>query len=112
MKMRMTVLFAGLATVFLASAPVALAPVSFSAGISISSPADFYTPLASYGAWVDVPRYGRCWHPSHVAVGWEPYTVGYWEWTDAGWYWQSDEPWAWACYHYGSWEFDPSYGWV
>jgi hypothetical protein len=29
-----------------------------------------------------------------------------------GWYWVSEEPWAWACYHYGSWQFDPYYGWV
>jgi hypothetical protein len=47
-----------------------------------------------------------------VEAGWRPYTVGHWEWTDAGWYWVSDEPWAWACYHYGSWVYDPNYGWV
>ncbi|HZR19586.1 MAG TPA: DUF6600 domain-containing protein, partial [Verrucomicrobiae bacterium] len=24
----------------------------------------------------------------------------------------SDEPWGWACFHYGQWVYDPSYGWV
>jgi hypothetical protein len=88
------------------------ADVQFSAAFDIRSPADFYSPLTPYGAWVDVSPYGRCWHPSSETAGWRPYTVGYWEWTDAGWYWTSDEPWAWACYHYGSWVLDPVYGWV
>ena len=33
-------------------------------------------------------------------------------WTDSGWYWVSDEPWAWATYHYGRWDYDSYYGWV
>jgi len=33
-------------------------------------------------------------------------------WTDCGWYWYSDEPWAWACYHYGYWVYEANYGWV
>jgi len=45
-------------------------------------------------------------------VEWRPYCYGYWEWTDCGWYWVSDEPWAWACYHYGTWVYDSNYGWV
>jgi len=61
---------------------------------------------------VDVGRYGRCWHPASVVSGWRPYTIGSWEWTDSGWYWMSDEPWSWACYHYGYWVMDPQYGWV
>jgi hypothetical protein len=28
-----------------------------------------------------------------------------------GWYWLSDEPFAWAVYHYGRWAFDPEIGW-
>ncbi len=55
--------------------------------------------------------FGRCWHPA-VATDWRPYCNGTWEWTDCGWYWVSDEPWAWACYHYGSRAFDPNDGWV
>ncbi|HVV01145.1 MAG TPA: DUF6600 domain-containing protein, partial [Verrucomicrobiae bacterium] len=84
----------------------------FSAGLQIGSPSDFYQPLDAYGEWITLPSYGRCWHPVDVVQDWRPYSVGYWEWTDCGWYWVSDEPWAWACYHYGGWEFDPTYGWV
>ncbi|HTL59574.1 MAG TPA: DUF6600 domain-containing protein, partial [Candidatus Limnocylindrales bacterium] len=47
-----------------------------------------------------------------VAVGWRPYCSGEWVWTDCGWYWHSEEPWGWACYHYGYWAEDPAYGWV
>jgi hypothetical protein len=90
----------------------AKAQVNLSIGLNINSPADFYGPLGSYGTWVDVSRYGHCWRPASIATGWQPYTNGHWEWTDCGWYWVSDEPWAWACYHYGYWSFDPAYGWV
>ncbi|HXT12030.1 MAG TPA: DUF6600 domain-containing protein [Candidatus Angelobacter sp.] len=83
-----------------------------SAGIQINSPSDFYQPLASYGNWVDVPQYGRCFQPADMPQGWQPYTDGQWVWTDAGWCWQSDQPWGWACFHYGSWYDDPSMGWV
>ena len=86
--------------------------VGVSFGVNIHSPADFYSPLAAYGTWVDVSPYGRCWRPADIVPEWRPYTVGHWEWTDAGWYWMSDEPWGWACCHYGSWVLDPIYGWV
>jgi hypothetical protein len=86
--------------------------IQFSAGLEIQSTADFYQPLADYGEWVDVPRYGRCWHPAQVETEWRPYADGHWEWTDCGWYWVSDEPWSWACYHYGGWNYDSTYGWI
>lgn len=88
------------------------AEVQFSAGITLSSKADFYAPLTPYGTWVDVRTYGRCWHPARVEAGWRPYCNGDWEWTDCGWYFASDDPWAWACYHYGRWFQDPQLGWV
>ena len=87
-------------------------PFEAAATINIQSPSDFYDALAPYGSWVNVGPYGQCWRPANVVRDWRPYTQGYWEWTDAGWYWVSDEPWAWACYHYGQWMFDPVYGWV
>src|SRR5690348_5509974 len=90
----------------------ARAQVTFSAGLQINSVGDFYSPLAAYGNWVDVANYGRCWQPVGAAEGWRPYSNGYWEWTDLGWYWVSDEPWAWACYHYGTWILDLTYGWL
>ena len=88
------------------------AQVDLSVGLDIHSHSDFYSPLSPYGQWVDASRYGRCWHPAKIVSGWRPYTTGYWEWTDCGWYWVSDEPWAWACYHYGYWAMDPEYGWI
>src|SRR5712671_2142880 len=100
---------AGALSVGVLNAPARL---EVSASFQIGAVADFYDPLASHGAWVQVGSYGRCWRPSSVAVSWRPYCYGHWDWTDCGWYWVSDEPWAWACYHYGSWAYDSGYGWV
>ena len=79
--------------------------------VVISAESDFYEPLAPQGEWVVVGSYGRCWRPSRVARDWRPYSHGNWQRTDAGWYWVSDEPWAWATYHYGRWDFTDQYGW-
>jgi hypothetical protein len=91
---------------------------SVSVGVSVTLPtveiraeSDFYEPLAPDGEWVVIGSYGRCWRPGHVARDWRPYSEGYWQRTDAGWYWVSDEPWAWATYHYGRWDFSDQYGW-
>ena len=83
-----------------------------SASVQINAPADFYGPLAANGSWVDVNGYGRCFRPAAVDGEWRPYCEGSWVWTDCGWYWESDEPWAWACYHYGTWFDDPVQGWI
>src|SRR5438046_1030577 len=90
----------------------AWADLEISASVRVHAVADFYGPLAVQGQWVDVSAYGHCWRPAHISVGWRPYCEGHWVWTDCGWYWESDEPWAWACYHYGSWVEDPEYSWV
>ncbi|MGZ4975011.1 MAG: DUF6600 domain-containing protein, partial [Limisphaerales bacterium] len=79
--------------------------------IEIRTESDFYEPLAPQGEWVVVGSYGRCWRPAHVARDWRPYCNGNWERTDAGWYWVSDEPWAWATYHYGRWDYTDDFGW-
>jgi hypothetical protein len=79
--------------------------------VEIRTASDFYEPLAPDGEWVVIGSYGRCWRPGHVARDWRPYSEGYWQRTDAGWYWVSDEPWAWATYHYGRWNFSDQYGW-
>ena len=102
----------GLAGILVLSTGNAWADMEVSAGISIHATADFYVPLSSCGTWVNVGSYGHCWRPVGVAAGWQPYCDGEWVWTDCGWYWESDEPWAWACYHYGYWVYDPTYGWV
>jgi hypothetical protein len=111
-QMHLGVLLVAMAAAFSPGRLQARAVVQFSAGLEIHSAADFYDPLAANGAWVNVGSYGRCWHPARVEAGWRPYADGHWEWTDCGWYWASDEPWGWACYHYGSWIDDPGYGWV
>jgi hypothetical protein len=79
--------------------------------VEIRAESDFYEPLAPEGEWVVVGSYGRCWRPSHVERDWRPYCNGSWERTEAGWYWVSDEPWAWATYHYGRWDYTDRYGW-
>lgn len=88
------------------------ADLEVSASFSIHAEADFHAPLTAHGAWIEVGSYGRCWRPASVAVEWRPYSYGHWVWTDCGWYWESDEPWAWACYHYGYWAYDPVHAWI
>jgi len=72
----------------------------------------FYDALSPHGEWITVGSGVYGWRPMGVAVGWRPYTVGRWCWTDDGWYWLSDEPWGWASYHYGRWTYDDYYGWI
>jgi len=90
----------------------ASADLEVSATVQIHARAEFEAPLSPHGTWVEVGSYGRCWRPVGVAVEWRPYCYGEWVWTDCGWYWESDEPWGWACYHYGCWVYDSAYGWV
>jgi uncharacterized protein DUF6600 len=112
MKKHISVFTVGLIATLSAGVSDALADLEVSAGVQIHAAADFYAPLGTHGSWVEVGSYGRCWHPAHVAVEWRPYCYGSWVYTDCGWYWVSDEPWAWACYHYGCWVEDPSFGWL
>jgi len=111
MNIRTAIWAAAFAAILGALGPQARGDVSVSFGFRIHAVADFYDPLSSLGAWVDIGPYGRCWHPNDIGPDWRPYTDGAWEYTDAGWCWVSDEPFAWACYHYGSWVNDPSHGW-
>jgi hypothetical protein len=67
---------------------------------------DFYNSesLNTNGRWIKLEKWGTCWQPTTVPSGWGPYTNGNWrECDDCGWTFVSDEPWAWACYHYGRW---------
>jgi hypothetical protein len=64
-----------------------------------------YEDLDEYGAWREVPTYGRVWVPV-VAAGWAPYSVGHWVWIAPwGWTWVDDAPWGYAPFHYGRWVF-------
>ncbi len=72
----------------------------------------FYDNLAPYGQWVDDPQYGQIWVPNEEG-NFRPYgSRGHWVMTDLGNTWVSDDPWGWACYHYGRWTYDGYYGWV
>jgi hypothetical protein len=74
---------------------------------------DFYfDDLAPYGTWVDLTPYGWVWCPLDTPVGWRPFTVGYWIYSDDGWLWISEDPWGWTPYHYGRWTWNRDYGWV
>jgi len=73
----------------------------------------FYSSLAPYGTWVQVPNYGRCWRPTVVVYnsGWQPYCDhGHWVYSDCGWYWASDYSWG-VAFHYGRWFHDAHWGW-
>ena len=99
-----------------ASPPPAASPVVVTAVaapvVVVQSETDFYGPLSPYGSWIVIGSYGRCWRPTRVDPGWRPYCNGHWQRTDAGWYWASDEPWAWATYHYGRWDWSVEFGWL
>jgi hypothetical protein len=112
MKAYLKLVIIGVVGSFGVAAMTARATFEVSAAVNIHATADFYAPLARSGAWIEVGSYGRCWRPAGVAVDWRPYCSGHWVWTDCGWYWASDEPWGWACYHYGCWLYDPTYAWV
>src|ERR1051325_5216274 len=86
-------------------------PVVEPAVVVIRTENDFYEPLNPYGEWVYVESYGRVWRPHRVEASWRPYTNCHWQRTDAGWYWASEEPWGWATYHYGRWDWTPRFGW-
>jgi hypothetical protein len=72
-----------------------------------------YSDLDDNGSWREEPDYGPVWYPSTVAVGWAPYSYGYWNWVGPwGWTWVGYEPWGFAPFHYGRWAFvGGAWGW-
>ena len=94
------------------------AQVSLSVGVTLPLPtveihaaSDFYEPLTPHGEWGVSEAYGRVWRPTRVGRDWQPYGNGSWQLTDVGWYWASEEPWGWATYHYGRWDYADQTGW-
>lgn len=72
----------------------------------------FFDELQPHGLWVRHPQYRYVWCPAGVSADWRPYTQGRWIYlADYGWYFASDEPFAWAVYHYGRWHDDDNLGW-
>ena len=74
----------------------------------------FYDDLQPYGSWFETPDYGYVYQPTIVVQdnSWRPYTRGRWACTNRGWAWVSDEPFGWACFHYGRWTLINGRGWV
>src|SRR5438067_4762688 len=105
MKTLGTAFFAALLLFFIAEPPRASAATEVSVDL-------FYNALEPHGEWLEVSDYGYVWHPNGVGRDWRPYTEGHWVFTDAGWTFVSDEPWAWATYHYGRWISLADEGWV
>jgi hypothetical protein len=105
MKTRSLVLIVIALLAFTSGTPPAAAGVGVSFGV-------FYNGLAGNGEWISVEGGTYAWRPMHTGAGWRPYWDGRWIWTDDGWYWDSQEPWAWATYHYGRWYYDDYYGWI
>lgn len=73
----------------------------------------FYDELDDYGSWYESDDYGYVYQPLIVIQdqSWRPYTRGRWVCSNYGWKWCSDEPFGWACYHYGRWCQLPKRGW-
>ncbi len=72
----------------------------------------FYHHLRPYGEWIEFEPGFYAWRPSITRIGWRPYMVGRWVWTDYGWYWVSHEPFGWVVFHYGRWYYDDFYDWI
>ena len=57
-----------------------------------------YQDLDDKGSWSSEPEYGNVWTPSHVAVGWAPYSFGRWVWVSPwGYTWIDNAPWGYHC---------------
>jgi len=72
-----------------------------------------YSDLDDNGTWSQEPNYGAVWYPNTVAVGWAPYSYGYWGYVGPwGWTWIDYAPWGFAPFHYGRWNyFGGRWGW-
>ena len=66
--------------------------------------------LSRYGSW-SVVSGQRVWRP-RVSSTWRPYALGSWRNGPSGAIWVSSEPWGWVPYHYGTWDYFPSFGWA
>ena len=72
-----------------------------------------YGDLYTYGAWFPVAGYGSCWRPYGVGFGWSPFDYGSWYFDPFfGWAFLGGYSWGWLPYHYGGWLFQPGVGWV
>ena len=72
-----------------------------------------YSDLDDNGTWSEQPDYGPVWTPNTVDPGWAPYSNGDWNYVGPwGWTWVGYEPWGFAPFHYGRWNwFGGGWGW-
>jgi len=82
-------------------------------GKYVSRDMDGYSDLDENGSWQDEPEYGHVWYPNNVGPDWAPYSDGSWNYVAPwGWTWVGYEPWGFAPYHYGRWNyFGGRWGW-
>jgi len=62
--------------------------------------------LKPYGNWRRIYYRGFyywAWKPRDVAVGWGPYSTGYWHDWQGGSAWVDHNPWGWVTHHHGHW---------
>ena len=73
----------------------------------------YYGELSEAGSWVYTEDYGWAFQPS-VGTDWQPYQDGQWYPSPAGDpVWVGAEPWGWATWRYGSWDFNVGLGgWI
>jgi hypothetical protein len=73
----------------------------------------YYGELSEAGNWVYTEDYGWAFQPN-VGSDWQPYQDGQWYPSPAGDpVWVGAEPWGWATWRYGSWNFNVGFGgWV
>lgn len=72
-----------------------------------------YGDLYTYGSWFPATGYGYCWRPYGVGFGWSPFDYGSWYYDPFfGWSFLGGYSWGWLPYHYGGWLFQPGLGWV
>jgi hypothetical protein len=72
-----------------------------------------YSDLDDHGTWSETPDNGPAWYPNDVGPDWAPYSDGAWNYVGPwGWTWVGYEPWGFAPYHYGRWNyFGGRWGW-
>jgi hypothetical protein len=72
----------------------------------VSRDAVGYSDLDDNGTWSQTPDNGPVWYPNDVSPDWAPYSEGSWNWVAPwGWTWVGYEPWGFAPYHYGRWNY-------
>ena len=72
----------------------------------------YYGELSRYGHWVYTDEFGWTWKPDNVSGDWRPYYEGEWDYGPGGPVWVGSEPWGWAVYRYGRWNFRVGLGWL